>query len=151
MALKTQQSNLIYSMIDRVTPIFISSLSKNEIFVFGSNSLGVASGGSSLHALDFGYTKGLQHASGPSGRTYAIITYSAFFIDKSRIFFSYRDLALIKPFVDDFIRYAAQNPHLKFLVTSIAPRNDQIEVSRLFSGAINLDNVSLPAHYWVNL
>ena len=53
----------------------------------------------------------------------------------------------IKPYVDEFIRYAEQHPELLFLVTrigcGIAGFADEA-IAPLFAAACNLSNVALP-------
>ena len=57
----------------------------------------------------------------------------------------------IKPYVDDFIRFAKDHPGLTFLVTrigcGIAGWRDS-EIAPLFGKASELDNVTLPEEFW---
>jgi len=82
----------------------------SKIFVFGSNLRGVHGAGAALHARqNHGaiYGKGI----GRHGNSYAIPTKD----------YQIQTLPLhsIKPHVDTFIRYARDNPHLRFQVTAI--------------------------------
>jgi len=82
----------------------------SKIFVFGSNLRGVHGAGAALHARqNHGaiYGKGI----GRHGNSYAIPTKD----------YQIQTLPLhsIKLHVDTFIRYARDNPHLRFQVTAI--------------------------------
>lgn len=58
----------------------------------------------------------------------------------------------IKPYVDQFIAYAAEHPELTFYVTrigcGIAGFRDE-EIAPLFKGCIDMDNVVLPGSFHV--
>ena len=97
-------------MIERTTPENIKSLAENEIFVFGSNLSGRHGKGAAKTALGWGAKWG--QAKGLQGRTYGIPTKDASIR---------RTLTIeeIKPFVDEFIEFAKDNPNLIFLVTEI--------------------------------
>ena len=115
------------------TPNFITHLQPNEIFVFGSNLMGAHGGGAARIAYEqFGAEWGV--GVGPTGQCYAIPTMQG-------------GVETIKPYVDEFIRYAKQHPELTFFVTrigcGIAGFTDQ-QISPLFSAAHNLPNVALP-------
>ena len=117
----------------RFTPERISELAENEIFVFGSNLAGAHGGGAALLAYrQFGavWGKGV----GMHGRTYAIPTMQG-------------GVKTIKPYVDEFIRFAKEHPWLTFLVTrigcGIAGFQDR-DIAPLFKAAINVDNIILP-------
>lgn len=117
----------------RITPDFIDNLRDNEIFVFGSNLAGAHGGGAARKAYkDFGAEWGV--GVGLTGRCYAIPTMQG-------------PVDTIKPYVDDFITFAAQHPELHFLVTrigcGIAGFSDH-EIAPLFRDAIAMKNVSLP-------
>lgn len=89
----------------RYTPERITELAPDEIFVFGSNLAGAHGGGAARLAYQrFGaiWGEGVGH----HGQTYAIPTMQG-------------GVDTIKPYVDDFIRYAKAHPNLTFLVTRI--------------------------------
>ena len=117
----------------RFTPERITELAENEIFVFGSNLAGAHGGGAARLAYrKFGavWGKGV----GMHGRTYAIPTMQG-------------GVKTIKPYVDEFIRFAKEHPWLTFLVTrigcGIAGFQDR-DIAPLFKAAINVDNIILP-------
>ena len=117
----------------RITPDYITRLEPNEIFVFGSNLAGFHGGGAARIAYEhFGAEWGV--GVGPTGQCYAIPTMQG-------------GVETIKPYVDDFIRYAEQHPEQIFLVTrigcGIAGFTDA-EIAPLFAAAHNLPNVALP-------
>ena len=117
----------------RFTPERISELAENEIFVFGSNLAGAHGGGAARLAYrKFGAVWG--EGVGLHGRTYAIPTMQG-------------GVKTIKPYVDEFIRFAIEHPSLTFLVTrigcGIAGFQDR-DIAPLFKAAINVDNIILP-------
>ena len=88
-----------------ITPEFITRLEPNEIFVFGSNLAGFHGGGAARIAYEqFGAEWGV--GVGRTGQCYAIPTMQG-------------GVETIRPYVDEFIRYAEQHPELTFLVTRI--------------------------------
>ena len=118
----------------RTTPERITSLSENEIFVFGSNLGGQHGGGAARLAFErFGaeWGKGV----GLYGQTYAIPTMQG-------------GVETIRPYVDEFIAFAKTRPDLTFLVTrigcGIAGFRDE-EIAPLFAAAHDVDNIVLPA------
>ena len=131
---------------DRVTPDWITSLKDNEIFVFGSNLSGIHGAGAArmaklLWGAKWGNPAGLQ------GRTYAIPTK-----DKGHK----RTLSLeeIKPFVDEFIEFAKENPKLIFLVTDVGCGLAMIrpkDMAPLFKAAFPITNIHLPNKFWDKL
>ncbi len=121
----------------RVTPENISRLRPDEIFVFGSNLAGMHGGGAARAALiHFGAIMG--KGIGIQGQSYAIPTMQG-------------GVETIRPYVDDFIEYAAAHPSLRFLVTrigcGIAGFTDA-EIAPLFADATALENVALPKSFW---
>lgn len=117
----------------RFTPERISELKENEIFVFGSNLAGAHGGGAARLAYrKFGAVWG--EGVGLHGRTYAIPTMQG-------------GVKTIKPYVDEFIRFAKEHPSLTFLVTrigcGIAGFQDR-DIAPLFKAAINVENIILP-------
>ena len=126
-------SNNMYS---RVTPNFISKLSDNEVFVFGSNLDGMHAGGAARIAYDsFGAIWG--QGVGFQGKSYAIPT-------------MHGGVDTIKPYVDDFIAFAKNNHTYKFLVTrigcGIAGFADE-EIAPLFKEALRVENIFLPLSF----
>ena len=124
-----------YNGIERPehTPDMISELKTDEVFVFGSNLEGMHGGGAAYTAFKkFGAAMGC--GVGYRGQSYAIPTMHGGVED-------------IKPYVDEFIRYAAEHPELFFYVTrvgcGIAGFKDR-EIAPLFAEARELKNVCLP-------
>ncbi|MBO6025775.1 MAG: hypothetical protein J6P73_00835 [Bacteroidales bacterium] len=121
----------------RVTPDNIEKLGRNEVFVFGSNLQGAHLGGAARIArVKFGAVMG--QGVGLQGQSYAIPTMQG-------------GVNTIKPYVDDFIAFAAQHPELTFLVTRIGcgvagftPR----EITPLFANAVDVENIHLPLDFW---
>ena len=125
---------------DRIAPDTITSLEKNEIFVFGSNLDGMHAGGAARAAMEyFGAVMG--QGVGLQGQSYAIPTMQG-------------GVETIRPYVDEFIRFADSHPEYTFLVTrigcGIAGFRDE-EIAPLFVRAINLPNVHLPLSFWKEL
>ena len=117
----------------RFTPERITELAENEIFVFGSNLAGAHGGGAARLAYrKVGAVWG--EGVGLHGRTYAIPTMQG-------------GVQTIKPYVDEFIRFAIEHPWLTFLVTrigcGIAGFQDR-DIAPLFKAAINVENIILP-------
>ena len=119
------------------TPERISKLNPNEIFVFGSNLAGMHGGGAAWIAYErFGAIMG--QGVGLQGQSYAIPTMQG-------------GVETIKPFVDQFIDYARQNPIYRFYVTrigcGIAGFTDE-EIAPLFRDAVDVENICLPTEWW---
>ena len=125
---------------NRITPEFIKSLKRNEIFVFGSNLHGMHGGGAARIAVEkFGAIMG--QGVGLQGQSYAIPTMQG-------------GPNTILPYVEEFIAFAKQHPELTFLVTKIGcgiagftPR----EIAPLFAGAVDVENIHLPMDFWKEL
>ena len=118
------------------TPERISELKPNEVFVFGSNLAGSHGGGAAWIAYQkFGAIWG--QGVGLQGQSYAIPTMQG-------------GVETIKPYVDEFIRFAKEHKELKFYVTrigcGIAGFRDE-EIAPLFYHAINCENVILPKEF----
>ena len=116
-----------------VTPDYITRLKPNEIFVFGSNLAGFHGGGAARIAYEqFGAEWGV--GVGRTGQCYAIPTMQG-------------GVETIRPYVNEFIRYAEHHPELTFLVTrigcGIAGFTDE-QIAPLFAAARDLQNVALP-------
>lgn len=123
--------------LERIAPDHISDLRENEIFVFGSNLAGMHAGGAARLAFrKFGAVWG--QGVGLQGRSYAIPTMQG-------------DVETIRPYVVEFIAFAAARPQLTFLVTQIgcgiagfSPR----QIAPLFEPARRVENIFLPACFW---
>jgi len=124
----------------RITPEHITSLGKNEIFVFGSNLQGMHGGGAAWIAVErFGAIMG--QGVGLQGQSYAIPTMQG-------------GPDTILPYVEDFIAFAAQHPELTFLVTKIGcgiAGFTPMEIAPLFAGAVEGENIHLPQEFWAFL
>ncbi len=121
----------------RFTPEMIRELAPNEIFVFGSNLGGFHGGGAARAAMNlFGAVWG--QGVGLQGQSYAIPTMQG-------------GVETIKPYVDEFIRFAQSRPDLYFYVTrigcGIAGFIDE-DIAPLFRDALALDNVALPKTFY---
>ena len=118
------------------TPERITELKPNEIFVFGSNLAGAHGGGAARLAYNrFGAIWG--QGVGLQGQSYAIPTMQG-------------GVETIKPYVDEFIRFAKQHPKFKFLVTRIGcgiAAFTPEEIAPLFKDAIEVKNVILPEDF----
>ena len=122
---------------ERITSDRITELRLGEIFVFGSNLEGAHGGGAALLAwrkwgAKWGQGVGLQ------GQTYGIPT-------------MHGGPEAIRPYVDEFIRFAADHPELNFLVTEIGcgiAGFTPEEIAPLFRDAVKVKNISLPERFW---
>lgn len=136
---------IYYIMKSRITPENITALESNDVFVFGSNLSGRHGKGAAKTALTWGAKWG--QASGLQGRTYGIPT-------KNSSISKTLSIVEISRFVDEFILFADQNKHLRFLVTEIGcglaglkPK----EVAPMFKNAVDYENIYLPAKFWHKL
>lgn len=120
----------------RISPRWINSLEKNEIFVFGSNLQGMHGGGAARVALErFGAVWG--QGTGLQGQSYAIPT-------------MHGGVDVIAPYVNDFIAFAKEHPELKFLVTEIGcgiAGFRASEMAPLFKEALDITNIYLPERF----
>ena len=120
----------------RYTPENITSLDRDEIFVFGSNLQGLHHGGAARVAHErFGAIMG--QGVGLQGQSYAIPTMQG-------------GVETIKPYVDDFIELAREWDQTTFFVTrigcGIAGFTDE-QIAPLFAEALKLYNVVLPKSF----
>ena len=121
----------------RTTPERIETLGPDQIFVFGSNLAGQHAGGAARFAYErFGAIWG--RGVGLQGQSYAIPTMQG-------------GPETIRPYVDEFIEFAAQHPEMTFFVTPVGcgiagfrPR----DIAPLFMKAVALPNVCLPQSFW---
>ena len=120
----------------RFTPERITHLAENEIFVFGSNLAGAHGGGAARTALEhFGAIWGV--GVGLQGQSYAIPT-------------MHGGTDAIRPYVDQFIQFAAEHPQFTFLVTRIGcgiAAFSAGDIAPLFAKAIDMENVILPRDF----
>lgn len=120
----------------RVTPEFVSTLTENEIFVFGCRRSGRHGEGAAAYAMEhFGAVYG--QSSGLQGQAYAIATAGV-------------DLTEIRDSVDRFLEYARMHTELKFLVTPIGCGLrgwDAEDIAPLFREAIDMENIWLPKEF----
>lgn len=120
----------------KYTPENITSLDRDDIFVFGSNLAGNHSSGAAHVARErFGAIMG--QGVGIQGQSYAIPTMQG-------------GVETIKPYVDDFIELAREWDQNTFYVTrigcGIAGFKDE-EIAPLFADALELYNVRLPESF----
>ena len=123
----------------RISSGWITELSPNEVFVFGSNLTGHhCNGAAKLAYQKFGAEWGV--GVGLCGQSYAIPTMQG-------------DVSTIKPYVDEFLMFALNHGHLTFLVTEIGcgiagftPR----DIAPLFRSVVdrNIQNVYLPESFY---
>lgn len=118
------------------TPDIITTLKENEVFVFGSNLAGHHAGGAARTAMrKFGAKWG--EGTGLHEQSYAIPTMQG-------------GTDTIKPYIDDFIKFARQSTNTTFYVTrigcGIAGFTDQ-EIAPMFKKAMKLPNVRLPESF----
>ncbi len=118
------------------TPEKITALKSHEIFVFGSNLNGFHAGGAARTAVEkFGAIWG--QGVGLQGQSYAIPTMQG-------------GVETIKPYVDDFIKFAQTHPEYTFWVTrigcGIAGFRDE-EIAPLFDKALKIENIILPLSF----
>lgn len=123
-------------MNNRTTPEVINELNNEEIFVFGSNLAGMHGGGAARAAIKWGAEMG--KGVGLQGKTYAIPTMQG-------------GIETIKPYIDQFIEFAKDNPTSTFLVTPIGcgiAGFTPNEIAPLFIEAVDVENIYLPSSFW---
>mgnify|MGYP003298568202 CR=1 FL=1 len=135
---RIQQTNYIDNDVVRpdYTPDAISSLKADEVFVFGSNLHGHHGGGAARVARKkFGAIWG--QGVGLQGQSYAIPTMQG-------------GVETIKPYVDQFIKFAKEHTELFFYVTrigcGIAGFKDSA-IAPLFKDAMAVENICLPKSF----
>lgn len=124
----------------KVTPINITELKPNQIFVFGSNAASIHGAGAARLALKWGAKIG---KTGLQGQTYGIDTKD----DKIQTL----PLNDIQDNINNFLAFARKNPQLEFLVTAIGTGlagYSVKEIAPLFLNQAIPDNVALPAAFW---
>ena len=121
----------------RLTPEYVEKLKENEVYVFGSDLRGVHCGGTAYEALcRFGAKLG--QGTGRQGCSYAIPTIVG-------------GIENIRPYVDEFLRYAEEHGNETFLVTKIGcgiAGFTPEEIAPLFRRAPFIKNVKLPKEFW---
>lgn len=139
---KMQETTLLKTNEQNVTPEWIDTLQENEIFVFGCRNSGRHFDGASNFALEnFGAIMGQRE--GRQGQSYAIPTIGGTI-----------GLNEIRKSVDTFTKYAAEHPELHFLVTPVGCGGgccEVWEIAPMFRRASKLPNVSLPKDFWIEL
>ena len=124
-------------MNTRITPNHITELKPNEIFVFGSNLQGYHGGGAARLAMNQ-WGAVWRQGTGLQGQTYAIPTMQG-------------GIATIRPYIDQFIKFAQNDPERTFLVTEIGcgiAGFRPADIAPLFKNAINIPNIWLPQRFW---
>ena len=122
------------------TPDYIDRLLPNQIFVFGSNTLGYHTGGASgMARKKFGAVWG--QAEGLQGQSYAIP------VDFGK---GIRKDTEVKASVERFIAFARENEKLFFFVTRVGCglggyRDD--EMAQFFKDALDVKNICLPKSF----
>lgn len=115
----------------------ITRLEPNEVFVFGSNLGGRHGAGAARKAMEWGAIWG--QATGHQGQTYAIPTVDA----RVRNTLS---LDEIRPYANEFIKYALDHPQLIFLLTDVGCGIAGLraeEVAPLFQEALTIQNIRI--------
>ncbi len=134
---KTNERRVYHDIVrSAYTPDKLSELKQDEVFVFGSNLKGYHGGGAARVAMNrFGaiWGKGI----GMQGQSYAIPTMQG-------------GVDTIKPYVDEFVRYAKQHKENFFYVTrigcGIAGFKDEY-IAPLFWDAQFVENICLPESF----
>jgi len=132
-------------MQNRITPNYITKLSVDQVFVFGSNESGRHGKGAAKIAMKWGAKYG--QAEGSQGRTYGIPTMNASISKKLTV-------DKIKTYVERFIEYAKEYPDLIFLVTEIGcglAGHKVKDIAPLFKDAQDVKNIHLPKKFWHNI
>jgi hypothetical protein len=132
-------------MTGRTSSNNITKLKTGEIFVFGSNQSGNHKKFAAKTAMGWGAKWG--QAAGLQGRTYGIPT-------KGKSMNKILSISQIKVYVDNFIKFAKENPDLIFLVTEIgcgASNYKPKDIAPLFQDAIEVKNIHLPERFWHKL
>ena len=120
----------------RITPSEVNVLNENEIFVFGSNAMGMHRGGAARFAYNkFGAEWG--NGEGLQGKSYAIPTMES--------------LTDVSQAIERFTEFAKVHTNLKLFVTpvgcGIAGYSPE-DIAPMFKDAAFLENVYLPLSFW---
>lgn len=126
----------------RITPENITQVVHKEVFVFGSNLSGVHGAGAARLAYEkFGAV--WNNGVGIQGQSYAIPTKS-FGISRSLF------VEEIRPYVEEFIKYATCHTGNTFFVSAIGcglAGHTAEDIAPLFKKALELNNVFLPLRF----
>lgn len=120
----------------KYTPENIKSLDYNQIFVFGSNLQGMHLGGAARCAVQ-NFNAVMGQGVGLQGESYAIPT-------------MFDTVEEIRPYVDEFLRFAEEHRYLEFYVTKIGCNIagfKEGDIAPLFLYALKLKNVILPKSF----
>ncbi len=123
-------------------PIDVDDFGPNDVFVFGSNTQGQHTGGAAnaavvLYGAIMGQARGLQ------GQSYAIVTLD--YTKEEPV-----TLETIETEIDEFLKFAIENPDLRFWMTKIGTgiSGYQLsEIATLFYNKIIPANVILPNEF----
>jgi len=129
------------------TPEKITELEENEIFVFGSNSLGKHFGGAARVAFDkFGAEWGIGE--GRTGKCYAIPTLILPTTESGEPVKVDKDD--LQQSISTFVYYAWNHPELTFYVTKLGTGIagwKLEEIAPMFSGVKYIRNIILPKEF----
>ena len=132
----------MFQVEERCSSSNIQKLPKDNIFVFGSNLRGLHGAGAAKTAV-LKFKAQMGTAVGATGKAYAIPTKDANL--------NTLELKEIHYYVNQFIRYAKNNPTLTFHVTEIGcglagylPQS----IAPLFQKAKDVKNILLPERFW---
>lgn len=120
------------------SPAHILTLSKNEVFVFGSNEAGIHGAGAAKAAIGFGAKYGIGF--GMQGKSFAIPTKNWNIETLS--------LQIIGFYIHRFISFSIFNPQFTYMVTEVGcglAGYKPIQIAPFFSGCP--DNVHLPQSF----
>lgn len=126
----------------KFTPDKITSLKKNQVFVFGSNEAGIhGAGAAKLAEEKFGAIKGIGY--GLHGKSFAIPTKDL----------QIRTLSLdkIERYIQYFLIEVMEHPDTEFLVTKIGcglAGYSETEIANLFKNKNIPPNVTLPESFY---
>jgi len=126
----------------KFTPDNISSLEKNQVFVFGSNEAGIhGAGAAKLAEQKFGAIRGMGY--GLQGKSFGIPTKDTFI----------RTLPLdkIEFYVYSFLTEAMEYPDTEFLLTKIGcglAGYSEDQIANLFKDKFIPENVTLPESFF---
>ena len=124
-------------------PIDKSTMTENDVFVFGSNTKGIHGAGAAKVAVDY-YGAIYGQASGLQGNSYAIITKDLSKGERSI------DLDVIEKQLDELILFAVENEDKTFWITKIGCGlgGYQVEdIAKLFANKLIPENLILPKEF----
>jgi len=123
-------------------PIDVNDMGENDIFVFGSNTEGNHAGGAAKAAvIHYGAITG--QARGLQGNSYGIVTLD--YTSNELV-----NLDTMKIEIQNFIKYASENPHLTFWLTKIGTGISKYvlsDIASLFHNLIIPENIILPYEF----